>query len=514
MTSQPQLTISQIMSALSRHRVRALIAGSIVMVLVIGLFIITPRKYGSEGKLYVQLGRNNSAISPTSGSASISIQDTRETEIRSVVEIIGSRAVLEAVVDEIGAEKILASPLDKWIPSISLPNLGSGQGSSDDEMTPEEYNALRDKERATVALESSLTVYAEKKTSVISIYIKANSPKLAQNIVDRIIYHTRAVHLKVHAAEGSAVFFDDQFAAQEKAVADAVKKLANFRNQHNILSIDAERDTLQGLISTIENEILMEEVNVAKTAEGLKKLQHLMASTEAQIAVPTTGVERLSYEDSRTEVFRLETERDRLIATYSEIHPQVVTIDKQLEKVKKSLEEMVDNRTESAMVSNPVYESVKVDLIRAETEHTASAARLQSLQDKQDAYMKKLNEINRATIEADQLQRNVDVARQYLANSTQKRGEALAMSSLDAREISDIVIAQDATLILKHISPRGSIFLPLGLMLSMLTALAVALYSERNHLSPSLTEDNMEQILQLPVLVSLPRVYSVRNMVN
>ncbi len=509
--SAAQLTLSQIFGALIRHRYQALFAWFLVMVMVVAAFILLPRKYGSQGQLYIQMGRNNSSISPTSGSASISIQDTRETEIRSVVEFIGSRAVLEAVVDDIGAEEILASAWDGWLPDISLPNFGS---SNSGDMTSEEYAARRAREKATKELESSLDVRTEKKTSVISIYMKANSARLAQRIVDRIIEHTRSVHLKVHASARSAVFFDSQFAQQEAKLVTAVEELAEFRNSRNILSVGAERATLQGILGALENDVLTAEVNVEQGAEALKKLQSLIGETEIQIAMPKTGVERLSYEDSRTKVFELETERDRLVAKYSAAHPRISEIDAQLVLNKDSLSSMVGDRTESAMMSNPIYEDIKVDLIRAETIYAGSVARLSSLREKFQLSREKLEDVNNAEVAADQLLRNVEVARQYLGDSTQKLGEALAMSLLDDKEISDIAVAQDATLGLKHISPKGSIFLPLGFIVGCFAGLATALFFERNHLSPSLNEGEVEQVLGLPVLVTLPRVYSSRNMVN
>jgi uncharacterized protein involved in exopolysaccharide biosynthesis len=515
MTSSTQLTLSQLFGAVYRHRYKSLLSFLVVMILVVAAFVLLPRKYGSEGKLYVRLGRNHSTLSPATGSASVSIQDTRETEIRSVVEIITSRAVLEAVVDEIGAEAILENPMDEWMPDLSISRLlpvsknDGGVG-----LSSEEYAMLRDREKAAKALATSIDVHAEKNTSVISIYAKSHSAELAQRIVNTVIDYTRDVHLKIHSADVSAVFFDDQFETQERTLVEAVKKQAEFRNQRKVLSVGAERATLQEIVSRLENDILGAEVDVARTQESLKQLQKMMASTEAQIAVPTTGVERLSYEDSRTEVFKLETERARLVSTYSELHPLVQQIDQQLIQARKTLESMVDNRTESAMMSNPVYEAVRVDLVRAETQYAGALARLNSLQQKQVVTQERLLELNDADVRADQLQRDIDVARQYLDNYTRKRGEAIAMTMLDASKISDIVVAQAATLGLKHISPRGSMILPLGLLIGMLAAVATSLFCERNHLSPSLNEGDVEQIIGLPVLVTLPRVYSSRNMVN
>lgn len=188
-----------------------------------------------------------------------------------------------------------------------------------------------------------------------------------------------------------------------------------------------------------------------------------METTQELVAVPKSGVERLSYEDSRTSVFSLETERERLLAKLNPNHPEVQQIEKQLQRVRSALQTMDIDRTESAMEPNPVYQSVKTDLMRAETEYAASQARLKSLRENRDRVIAKLAELNAAQIASDRLERKVEVARQYLSNYTHKRGELMLMSKLDAREVSDLAVAQEASLGLKHISPKGSIVLQMGL---------------------------------------------------
>ncbi len=506
------LTIAQIFGALTRHKFKAFFAWLIVIAFIVLAFLAWPRQYGSEGRLYVQMGRNNTGISPTTGSASISIQDTRETEIRSVLEIIKSRAVVESVVKDIGAEVILKSRWDDWIPSISLPNLFASGG--EDGMSVEEYENLKLRELAAKQLEDSMVVFSEKKTSVISVFIKGNSAKLAQRMVNSIFEHTRRIHLKVHASKGSAVFFDDQFESQEKLLVDAINELSDFRSKKKVLSVGAARGTLQGILTSIDNDLLTTGVRLAETNDRLKKLEEMMLTTSAQIAMPKSGVERLSTEDSRTEVFRLESQLEGLLSTLQPTHPRVLATQKQLRSVKQSLANMAVDRTESAMESNPVYEAMKVDLMRAKGEKAASEARYIALNKKKNEALAQLGEMNAAEVEADQLQRNVNVARQYLSIYTQKRGESKAMSLLDDLNISDVVVAQEANFVVKHVSPKGSLILPLGFICALIAALATALFFDRNHLSATLNEGEVEQVLDLPVLVTLPRVYSSRNMVN
>ena len=511
MNSTP-LTIGQILSALKRHKFKAFFAWLLVFSAVVLLFLLWPRKYGSEGRLYIQLGRNNTTLTPTSGTGSVSIQDTRETEIRSVLEIIKSRAVLEATVRDLGAEQILENSWSKWMPKISIPNPFSRGHSGG--LSLEEYEELRDIELAAKSLEDDMTVDSEKKTSVISIYVKANSAQLAQQIVSKLFEHTRRVHLKVHAVEGSAVFFDDQFREQEQELVQATNKLAEFRNERGVLSIGAEIGTWQGILSKLDNEILQAEVDLDVADESVAELAEIMGETSTTLDMPRSGVERLSYEDSRTEIFRLESEVERLAAIYSKEHPEYRQAVQRLSGLKSSFKRQKTDRTESSKVLNPVFEDMQVDFMRAKTQAAAVAARLATLKEKRKVALKKAHELNLDQLESDQLLRDVEICRQYLAIYTQKRGEAKGLSLLDDRNISDVVVAQEPNYMVKHVSPKGSLIIPFGFLLGLFTALATSLFFDRNHLNPDLNESEVEKVLNLPVLVTLPRVYSSRNMVN
>lgn len=510
MNSNP-LTIAQILGALRRQKFKAGMAWMLVMIMVVALFIIWPRKYSSEGGLYVKMGRNNSGVIPNSSSSSVTVQDTRETEILSVAEIIRSHAVAEAVVDEIGMEPILVSPWDELLPKISLPSFSS---VPTDVEAAAEYNRLKKREQAIKKLLSTLSVNAEKKTSIITISMKASSAELARRLVHSVMENAQEIHLKIHAAERSKVFFEEEMTKQLKHVEQAELKLANFRDSIDVISVEQERSTIQGILNNLKNDLVQAKINLAESKQRLENLTQLMAKTEAKIAVPRSGVERLSYEDSRTELFRIEAERERLMATYEPDHPEVIRVDAQLKKLRKSLDTMTADRTESAMISNPIYESMQVDFMRAQVNHAAAKARLESLETMKEATLEKLPAINQAEIDSQKLERNIEIAKSDLYIYSQKRGEAQAHSALDEQNISDLKVLQAPSFKVKHVSPRGSLVLPFGFLCGLLAAVVTALFFERNHLGAALNESEIEHAIGLPVLVTLPRVYSSRNMVN
>jgi len=512
-----QLTLTQIFGAVMRHKTRGFLVFLLVFCLVMGLFVIWPKSYGSEAKLHVQMTRTETNLSPVvtanGQGTGISIQDTRETEIKSVEEVLKSREVLEAVVKKVGADRILESPFEGLLPTLSVPSFLKG-ASSDDGMSAEEYKERKKIERATTSLISSLKVHNTKKTSVVSLYAKANSPRLAQEIINEIINETRVVHQKMHGVTGSSAFFADKIKESDKNLEDAMASLENFRKERKILSIGSARHTLQEIIGSLEKNIVDSGVEVAQSQQQIDALSREMRSTPSKITLETRGVERKSGDDATVEMFRLESERARLAAQYRSSHPEVRKIDARLRKMKASLGKMKDDRTEKQTAINEVYADVKIELVRAETQNIGAKARLKSLKSRLAEARAEAVEMNRAEIDADRLQRHIEDVRNDRAMYVNKGREALASQSLDQSNLSTLVVAQQPTFILKHASPRGSMFLPIALLLGMLAGLATAMFCERNHLSPSLNEVEVEQILEMPILVTLPRVYSSRNMVN
>jgi uncharacterized protein involved in exopolysaccharide biosynthesis len=509
-----QLTVAQILGAIQRHRIKALLAWALVMFAVVVLYLVWPREYRSEGQLYVKMDRNNASMVPSTSGAQVAIQDTRATEINSVIEIVRSRGVLDAVVDEVGADEILEGGLLDYLPSLSMLKFGFGGGGGDDGMSAEEYKRLKRRELASNYLVERLHVVTEKKSSVILVSMEANSPSLARQIVESIFKNARRTHTGIHDVSGSAEFFDDQFDTQQKELKTAVQSLADFRNELGVTSVGAERASLQGIVSTIDQGIMAADVALVESVERVSKLKELIAETSAQVALPKKGVERLSYEDSRTEYFKLQQERERLKATYTDKNVRVMQIDKQLARLKQSLDSMKTDRTESSLTPNPVYQELETDMLRAKTKLAGDRARLSGLKKEKAQSLVRLKELNNAEVAADEKLRNVEVARQYLAIYTKPRGESKAIGMLDDRNISDVRVAQKPTLTLKPANPKASLVLPLGFVCGLLAAFGTALFFDRNHLSASLNESEVEQVLDLPVLISLPRVYSSRNMVN
>src|SRR5689334_17040393 len=110
MSSQQQILelYRFVRQALSRHwRKGANVAAIGAFVALAGAFLM-PRSYYSEARLFVRFGRENQVDPTASGGQMVSLYESRESEINSLIEILKSRAILDRVVAELGPACVLS----------------------------------------------------------------------------------------------------------------------------------------------------------------------------------------------------------------------------------------------------------------------------------------------------------------------------------------------------------------------------------------------------------------------
>lgn len=506
-SSDRTISIEQLFESVNRHRY----LGALVFLLVFGTvaaaWYLLPREYGSEGRLFVQLGRANHGTTATANNnaGAVSIQDTRETEIRSVAEIIKSETVLGQVVDTVGADDILMN-------SIQLP-IGGGGGTIDG-FTAGEYKALRKRERAIKKLSNDLNVFIEKKTSVISVYCTAGTPTLAQEVVKQIMLAVQQSHVQVHSAKRSRDFFDREYERQQLVVADAETELQEFRDTNQFLSVQNARETLNGVIDKLENQMVDVSVDLNQSSAMIIELERQSKDIQRELIMPQSGIESISTAGAQQQLNERRGEKARLLAKYSASNQKVIEINKEIERLERVVLSLPTDVTQSGKMQNPVYEELMVTLVTERSRAKSLESRLQQVEIKHRDALERLVKLNRLETESARCQRKINVAQQELSMYAKKKSEAKIIDRLDNEAISDVVIAQAASLQLKKHSPRGSVMFPLGFIFANLCGLFAAIFADRRRLTGPTTPEEIEDALDIPVLVTIPRVHSSRVQTN
>ena len=482
-TSSETVSLIELLHSVKKRPVFFVFMFFLCMSLLALVYFILPRQYYSEGKFYVQVGRSSVGTDPTTSSGMISIQDSRETEVKSVVELMRSRQLAERVVDRIGVERILEpnSAVGRWIESLPPISLGGNKNDVASKFTSEEYETLRRREDAVNQVLGKLDLNHQKKTTVISVAIKSQTPFLAQEIVDTYLDEYQKKHIEINS-QHSGEFFETEFKKQNDALQTAERAQQRFRDQHKSLSIDGARAMQQSELEKLKLDRVDTIMQLSQHNERATQLAKQLIEIPKYIEGVDTKVSSVSADKAREALFLLQIEESEAVARYNEDNPKLKIIREKVRDAQKELKSMPGSFMQEEKNVSVANQEMLVLLSDAKASASALGKRLVQTDSLILIAEERAAQLNAAAIRGGELDREVQIRRQSLMKIADKRSETSTIGALDLQRISNVTIAQPACLELKKAFPSGLVFAVLGTCLSFFVAFAMTFFREANAL--------------------------------
>ena len=206
------------------------------------ILLFAPRKYRSEARLFVQVGRESVRLDPTATTGNtIALQQSgRDTEIATAMEVLRSRAIVEKTVDALKPEVVLGE--------VSVGGDRDAQQSivADVVMVPVHFliglvksiDPISKREEAVILIERNLEVDAEHDSTVVSLTYDAETASLAQSVLDKLVEIYRDEHVRLHQTKGSKPFFIEQSQELEQKLVAAENAYKAAKTRMAIASIE------------------------------------------------------------------------------------------------------------------------------------------------------------------------------------------------------------------------------------------------------------------------------------
>ena len=428
------------------------------IVLAIALLIALPRKYTSEAKFLVKIGRESVGLDPTATtSQTLLMQKTQEEEVNSALEVIYSRSVKEDVIRKIGVDAIMSGYLPTDEEAIAPPASQIRQKVSDSISSVGDFlleigvrDPVDDFERAIIKLENSVYVFATKKTQVISINTEAKSPEMAQRIVDEMTSSYLEHHLKISQTSGSYEFFKRETEQSKIALDKAKNEMAQFMADNQIVSVESNqallKDTWNGILSNI---------------------------------------------------LALENEQNTLASSYSENHPLRMSAKARLDSARKALVSLkkTDVKKLPAEIKAVLEKAEAVDSKVEDVEPDEQALTL----------VGRIDELILANNQLEIMLENVRTLEAQLIGHRQKFEEARLIRVQQESSISNISVFQPATFNRKPTSPNKLLVLAGTFFSIFTTAFLFCIWRETKRRSGALQKViDVERVLKVPVVATIP----------
>jgi uncharacterized protein involved in exopolysaccharide biosynthesis/Mrp family chromosome partitioning ATPase len=444
------VTFRDIARILFRHRRKMVLFFCGVVGLTLLAIAFYPRSYASEAKLLIRVGRESVALDPTATTGeTITLQKTQEDEVNSALSILGSREILDRVVERVGAARIIEDVRP-------VAPLATDFGSTIADARAWLNNALQtlrlsdpgtEVDRAIRRLEQRYRVTAPKQSMVITVKYTAASPQLAHDVVAAITDAFLEQHSRLNQTEGSLEFFAEQ---AEKLHTELTAAQAQLRDRKNAY----QRTSSDSRLSILEN----------------------------------------ARDAMREKIYDLQLQESELRSRYTEEYPLLREIERQRQEAERLLTDTPGGAIRPVAYTTARGDETSVQPVQASARSGRALSKLQS----------ELQTINDQEFELAQLAREVELLEGKYKMHVEKLEQARVNDELGRERITNVKVAQPATLVYKPVAPMKAVMLSLGTMVALCGGLGLAFVAESCDQTLR-TTDQVEAQLGLPVLASLPR---------
>jgi uncharacterized protein involved in exopolysaccharide biosynthesis len=441
MTAPESWTLIDYFAALWRYKYRALAVCLLAIGAGVAFIVYMPKKYESEAKLFVRVGRENATLDPTvikGDQISVNSSLSRETEINSIVEHLKSRGILQKALDKV-------QPLDAAESDI-------------------------ERERAYAKLKSRVQVTSPRQSTIIALTAKGDTPEEAQQIAASIIDIYLDEHLRVSRPTGSLAFLTDQAVRMRDEYDKALTDLRDAKNRGGMASIEGRRKGLEDQTSAVESQLHQVEAEHAAASARLKSkrgsIENLPKPLLKQLVggMPNDGLAQM-----RDRLFQLQVQQEELRSKFSDNHPNVVSVNKQVIELTDIL-----NR------EDPEREQIiKTLCAEEEAKHAALTAHEKSLRTQLADLQKSLAALNEDEILVTQTTLKVKQLETKFMSYSANSEDARIDDALRTDKISNLSVIQPASLSPLAVFPQKATTLLIAGFAGMVGGIFVALVSEQ-----------------------------------
>jgi uncharacterized protein involved in exopolysaccharide biosynthesis len=522
---ESNLSVGEVLAVLRRQRGKMAAFFVAVLALVVVGTAMSETRYVSTSKLFVRLGRENVALDPaaTMGQGMMmAVPASREDEINSVVEMLNSRVFAERLVDAFGPSALLgtaassnrrlAQPADGSAAPVALgpptaaererarvawahgsgglapsglrvaglpvgvgePGAGWGWLARLSPLT-----SLSDHERAIAKVRRRLSVSAPDKSMVITVSYEARSPEFARAVVTKLVDLFLEDHVRLNRTEGSRAFFESQTAAIKARLGEAERRLRDLKDQTGVTSVADQRRIQVERIGGLQDQALAAEAALAVAVSEVQAIAtRLRDLPEMLVTERARGLANEAVDGMRQQLYLLQLREQELLSKYTESMPAVQEIRRQIGEAQRILNREQADRVQVTSGRNPAYEALHLAMLNAQSTVAAQRARLASVRRQLAETTGGLRSLNDGEMLIEQAERELSLQAESYRKYSVNLEEVRIDDALETERISNINIAQPATLEEKPTHPRKMQNYTFGLLLASFGSLGLAFVTD------------------------------------
>lgn len=462
---EEEVDLQELWQALMKRK--WLIIGITVVAMVVAYFasrMMTPI-YEAEATFIIQSGASGLGLS-LGGLGDMAGLGASTSPALNYAEILKSRTVLEGVLARLGLE-----------PEVNAPAM----------------KELRD----------AISVQSIAKTDVVSVKVQLPEKRmacdLANELVEVLIEHN--LNMNQAASRSAREFLADQVENSSLKLLEAEERLLSVKAGQKIVAPTAETEALlkrlveMGLQqATIDITVDQMRARADKVREQLAGMAETVVSSESVIEDPVVQGYRARLAD-------LELQLAVAGEKYTEMHPEVQRLAKEIDEVKSSLSSAVAKVVGTQVSSrNPMREALIVQVAEAEAQMTAARAQQEAMGELIAQEEKKLEALPAKELSLARVMREFELAQQIYIMLRTRYEEVRLTEQMQVSDIFPLDVAIEPE---KPVKPRKMLNTAIAGILGIFVGVAAAFVMENADTSFASVED-VEKATGVPALGAIP----------
>lgn len=466
--------------------------------------------YETKATLLVKIGRENVETPSTVVNGQVLSQGVRIQDINSEVQLLSSRALVEAAVDKIGPEafrSVLRKPQSLWgYPKYVVKTVARAVKAEFKEflIAINLKKRLTQREQAILAVSDGLKVEPVKESDVLTLKLRLPSPELSLETANVLLNDYLDIRAKARANDPGTSLFEKETREQKSELDDLMRRRAEVRKAFDVSSPAEQRSLVLKQLSDltqertdIEGQIRRLETERAEITRRLNTIPMLVEKERQDSRNP-------ALESLKERITSLKMERAKLLGRYL---PQAELVQKNGAEI-ASLEELLAREQQtipasSTQEANPLQRELQESLVQ----HDIQIAGLQSRDDQLTqpiaALRAKIRAIDTGADSVEQADRDYRLAEQSYFVYFKRRAEAQMEERLDSRELANVSLVSAPETSIEPVYPPKlfimGVLIPVGLLLGVVLAAFIESLDDRLH-----TESDFDSRRDIPFLGFMP----------
>jgi uncharacterized protein involved in exopolysaccharide biosynthesis len=385
------LTLRDVVNLLFKHKYKILV---IFFVVAVPAFVVSsrvPTQYMAKAVIMVNPGREFVPI-PEIGDMRLPAP-SQDAIINTEMELLSGRELSDRVIEKIGVPTLYPDLTGKHLP------------------------AGAEKDSAARAFARDLLVRNISRSNLIEVGFKHKDPQTAAAALTILVDALKDRHLKVFSNVKSS-FLEEQLKTYEKNLRDSQLSLAHFRENHQILSEDAEGEILIRRRTEINTELV-------QTVSRLAELQHRLGFLKSKRDLYLT----VGNSDLRSQLNQLRMKEQEAMQKYNDGAAVLVSIREDIGLVTRQLKEQEENLR-------------NVEYLKIESEIGPLELRIAGLKEQIRKIDAQIQEFNKNSADVQNLKRQVASNESNYQIYLKKAEEARISEDMDRRKMTNITLVQ------------------------------------------------------------------------